>query len=47
MMQSVIGVWYITEGHKLPQARAARRRFGEWDTELNFRRFLSGSSGEV
>jgi hypothetical protein len=33
LMQSVISLWYITEGCKLPQARAARRRFGEWDTE--------------
>jgi hypothetical protein len=33
LMQSVIGLWYITEGHTLPQARAARRRFGPWDTE--------------
>jgi hypothetical protein len=33
LMQSVTSLWYITEGCKLPQARAARRRFGEWDTE--------------
>jgi hypothetical protein len=33
LMQSVISLWYITEGRKLPQAQAARRRFGDWDTE--------------
>jgi len=40
LMQSVIGLWYITEGHKLPQARAARRRFGEWDTEWSLAHML-------
>jgi hypothetical protein len=40
MMQSMIGLWYITEGHKLPQARAARRRFGEWDTEWSLAHML-------
>jgi hypothetical protein len=33
LMQSMIGVWYITAGRKTSAARAARRRFGEWDTE--------------
>ncbi len=33
LMQSVISLWYITDGRKLPEAQAARRRFGEWDTE--------------
>lgn len=33
LMQSVISLWYITEGRSLPQAQAARRRFGAWDTE--------------
>ncbi len=39
-MQSMIGLWYITEGHKLPQARAARRRFGERDTEWSLAHML-------
>jgi len=39
-MQSVISLWYMTEGHKLPQARAARRRFGHWDTEWSFAHML-------
>ena len=33
LMQSVISLWYFTEGRKLPQAQAARRRLGDWDTE--------------
>ena len=40
LMQSVIGLWYLTEGRKLPQARAARRRLGEWDTEWSLRHML-------
>jgi hypothetical protein len=32
-MQSVVSLWYLTQGRNLPQARAARRRFGAWDTE--------------
>ena len=39
-MQSVISVWYITEGRKLPAAQAARRRFGEWDTEWSLAHML-------
>ncbi len=30
----------MTEGHKLPAARAARRRFGEWDTEWSLAHML-------
>lgn len=40
LMQSIISLWYITEGRKLPQARAARRRFGEWDTEWSLAHML-------
>jgi hypothetical protein len=40
LMQSVIGLWYITEGRKLPAARAARQRFGEWDTEWSLAHML-------
>lgn len=40
LMQSVISLWYLTEGRKLPAARAARRRFGEWDTEWSFAHML-------
>jgi hypothetical protein len=40
LMQSVTGLWYITEGRKLPAAQAARRRFGEWDTEWSLAHML-------
>jgi hypothetical protein len=40
LMQSVISLWYITEGRKLPPAQAARRRFGEWDTEWSLAHML-------
>jgi len=46
-MQSVISVWYITEGRKLPQAKAARRRFGEWDTEWSFTHMLRILRAEI
>jgi hypothetical protein len=40
LMQSVISLWYITEGRDLPAAQAARRRFGEWDTEWSLAHML-------
>lgn len=40
LMQSMISLWYITDGRKLPSARAARRRFGEWDTEWSLAHML-------
>ena len=40
LMQSVISLWYLTEGHTLPQAQAARRRFGPWDTEWSLAHML-------
>ncbi len=40
LMQSVIGLWYFTDGRKLPQARAACRRFGAWDTEWSLGHML-------
>jgi len=39
-MQSVIGLWYIAEGRKLPAARASRQRLGEWDTEWSLAHML-------
>jgi hypothetical protein len=39
-MQSVISLWYFTDGRKLPAAQAARRRFGEWDTEWSLAHML-------
>jgi hypothetical protein len=40
LMQSVISLWYFTDGRKLPPAQAARRRFGEWDTEWSLLHML-------
>jgi len=40
LMQSVISLWYITDGRKLPVAQAARRRFGAWDTEWSLAHML-------
>jgi hypothetical protein len=40
LMQSVISLWYFTKGHKHPEARAARKRFGDWDTEWSLLHML-------
>ena len=40
LMQSIVSLWYLTEGWRLPQARAARKRFGEWDTEWSLAHML-------
>jgi len=40
LMQSVISLWYLSAGRKLPQARVARQRLGEWDTEWSLRHML-------
>jgi len=40
LMQSVVSLWYFTEGRKLPAAQAARRLFGEWDTEWSLTHML-------
>jgi hypothetical protein len=40
LMQSLIMLWYITEGQKLPEARAARKRLGPWETEWSLRHML-------
>ena len=40
LMQSAIGLWYFTDGRKLPAAQAARRRFGAWDTEWSLAHML-------
>lgn len=37
LTQSLIALWYLTAGHKLPEARAARRELGAWETEWSFR----------
>lgn len=40
LMQSLLQLWYFTAGHKLPEARAARKQLGEWDTEWSLRHML-------
>ena len=47
LMQSVISLWYFTEGHKLPAAEAARQRFGEWDTEWSLAHMLRMLRAEI
>ena len=34
---TLVTVWYLADGRKLPEARAARRELGEWDSEWSFR----------
>lgn len=33
LMQSVVSLWYLTDGCETAEAATARRRMGEWDTE--------------
>jgi hypothetical protein len=40
MMQSLVALWYLTEGHKLPEAEAARQDLGPWETEWSFQHML-------
>lgn len=40
LMQSLVALWYLTEGRHLPEARAARRGLGLWETEWSYRHML-------
>jgi len=40
LMQSLVALWYLTEGRRLPDARAARRRLGPWETEWSYRHMM-------
>jgi hypothetical protein len=40
LMQSLIALWYLTEGHKLPEAKAARQDLGPWETEWSLAHML-------
>jgi hypothetical protein len=40
LMKSVVALWYLTEGRHLPEAKAARRNLGEWETEYSYRHML-------
>jgi hypothetical protein len=39
-MQSVIMVWYLTDGHTLPEAEELRGLMGEWDSEWSLRHMI-------
>jgi hypothetical protein len=39
-MQSVILVWYLTDGKDLPQAQQMRQRVGPWDSEYSLRHMI-------
>jgi hypothetical protein len=39
-MQSVIMVWYLTDGQDLPEAQQLRARMGEWDSEFSLRHMI-------
>jgi Transposase DDE domain len=39
-MQSVIMVWYLTQGHTLPEAQQLRALMGEWDSEWSLRHMI-------
>lgn len=40
LMQSLVALWYITEGQKLPEAEAARKDLGPWETEWSLMHML-------
>jgi len=37
LMQSVVRLWYLTEGHETPEAESERARMGPWDNEWSLR----------
>jgi hypothetical protein len=39
-MQSIVALWYLIEGHKLPEAKAARKELGPWETQWSFQHML-------
>ena len=40
LMQTLITLWYLTDGRKLPEAKEARKELGAWDTEWSFRHMI-------
>jgi hypothetical protein len=40
LMQSVVSLWYLQHGRHLPEARAARRELGDWESEWSLRHML-------
>jgi hypothetical protein len=41
LMQSLVTLWYLVSGQALPEAEAARRRMGPWDSEWSLRHMIS------
>jgi hypothetical protein len=39
-MQSVLMVWYVTEGRQSPEAEELRERMGDWDSEWSLRHMV-------
>ena len=39
-MQSVLMVWYVTEGHTLPEAREVAALMGPWDSDCSLRHVI-------
>jgi len=40
LMQSLVSLWYLTKGRNLPEADAARKDLGPWETEWSLRHML-------
>jgi DDE superfamily endonuclease len=40
LLQSLVQGWYLTAGHDLPEAKAARELMGDWDSEWSLRHML-------
>ena len=39
-MQSLISLWYLTEGHALPEAAESREQMSPWDSEWSLRHMV-------
>jgi hypothetical protein len=39
-MQSLVALWYLTEGQRLPEAQKAREDLGPWESEWSLRHML-------
>jgi len=37
LMQTLVTLWYLGEGHTLPEVKKARKNLGEWDNEWSLR----------
>lgn len=37
LMQTLVTLWYLCEGHTLPEAKKARKNLGQWDNEWSLR----------